>query len=78
MQILRLPRQEWSLLSLKGRTSEKYGELILIGLRKSTNKNQFYQFFRKNLGDAEGGDLYRNIRGKFDEMKAFITHYTMR
>lgn len=56
------------------RTSEKYGELILIGLRKSTNKNQFYQFFRKNLGDAEGGNLYRNIRGKFDEMKAFITH----
>lgn len=51
---------------------KKYGELIITGLRTSGNKNQFYQFFRKNLGDVEGGDLYRSIRTKFDDMRALL------
>lgn len=54
------------------RVAEKYVELIVTGLKKSTNKNQFYQFFRTNLGDAEGGDLYRSIRTKFEEMKGIV------
>jgi hypothetical protein len=54
------------------RTCEEYGELIVTGLKTSGNKNQFYQFFRRNLGDAEGGELYRSIRSKFDEMKTLI------
>lgn len=51
---------------------KKYCELIITGLRTSGNKNQFYQFFRKNLGDVEGGDLYRSIRTKFDDMRALL------
>lgn len=51
---------------------KKYGELIITGLRTSGNKNQFYQFFRKNLGDVEGRDLYRSIRTKFDDMRALL------
>lgn len=54
------------------KTCKKYGELIITGLRTSGNKNQFYQFFRKNLGDVEGGDLYRSIRTKFDDMRALL------
>lgn len=54
------------------KTCKKYGELIITGLRSSGNKNQFYQFFRKNLGDVEGGDLYRSIRTKFDDMRALL------
>lgn len=51
---------------------KKYGKLIITGLRTSGNKNQFYQFFRKNLGDVEGGNLYRSIRTKFDDMKSLL------
>ena len=54
------------------KTCKKYGELIITGLRTSGNKNQFYQFFRKNLGDVEGGELYRSIRTKFDDMRALL------
>lgn len=54
------------------KTCKKYGELIITGLRTSGNKNQFYQFFRKNLGDVEGGNLYRSIRTKFDDMRALL------
>ncbi len=53
-------------------TCRKYSELIITGLKKSSNKNQVYQFFRSSLGDEKGGDLYRSIRNKYDEMKALI------
>ena len=53
-------------------TCKKFGKLIITGLKTSGNKNQFYQFFRKNLGDEEGGNLYRSIRTKFDDMRALL------
>ena len=53
-------------------TCRQFSELIITGLKKSSNKQQFYQFFRTNLGDGQGGDLYRSIRNKYDEMKALV------
>lgn len=53
-------------------TCEKYSELIVTGVKKSENKNQFYQFFRTNLGDSKGLVLYRNVRDKFKDMKALV------
>ena len=52
--------------------ADKYSDLIIEGLKKSKNKNQFYQFFRKKLGDSKGVELYRSVRGKFEEMKAIL------
>lgn len=50
----------------------KYGKLIIDGLKNSENKNQFYQFFRKSLGDISGGEIYRSIRSCFEEMKVIL------
>ena len=50
----------------------KYCELIIIGLRKSEDKNQFYQFFQENLGRTLGAEIYRSIRSCFEEMKEIL------
>ena len=52
--------------------SKMYYDLVVTALKKSGNKNQFYQFFRKNLGEEKGKALYYSIRNKYDEMKALI------
>lgn len=52
--------------------NQQYGDLVVSGVKKCTNRMQFYQFFNANLGMWVGGDLYRGIRNRFEDMRHII------
>lgn len=46
--------------------------MVEDGLRKSANKGQFYQFFRRRMGAARGSEFYKCVRGQFDTLKKLV------
>ena len=52
--------------------TERETLLVAEGIRGSENRNQFYQFFRKKLGEAEGREFYRHVRAQFDALREAI------
>ncbi len=46
--------------------------LVEDGLRKCSNKGQFYQFFRRRMGAARGSAFYKSLRSQFDTMKKLV------
>lgn len=46
--------------------------LVEDGLRRCSNKGQFYQFFRRRMGAARGSAFYKSLRGQFDAMKKLM------
>lgn len=44
-------------------------ELIRKALANSENKNQFYQYFRRHMGDKEGSEFYKSIRSQYAALK---------
>lgn len=46
--------------------------LVEDGLRRCSNKGQFYQFFRRRMGAARGSAFYKSLRGQFDTMKKLM------
>lgn len=42
--------------------------LLIDGLARCENKQEFYTFCRRNLGEATGHQFYKSIRGSFEEM----------
>ena len=50
-------------------TIEMYAAKIDEGIKKSSNKNELHQFFKKNYGPDEAEALYKIIHSDFDKMK---------
>ncbi len=49
--------------------------IIIKAAGSSNNRGEFYHFFRREMGDANGREFYLKIRGYFDSIKKLTKKY---
>lgn len=47
-------------------------KLVYQALENSENKNQFYQYFRREMGDKKGSKFYKSIRSQYAALKEMM------